>query len=119
MWKRLPALLICCSGVLAMMLFAFSGKVWCFYLAALAYGIYSGCMYFCLVYHSLAHPKKSTFFVAGNEIVVGITSMLSPLIGGVLADVFKFTGVAFIFAAVVIAAAFIVQLRMLVPRKLD
>ena len=82
------------------------------------FGIYSGCLYFYLVYHSLAHPERSGFFVAGNEVIVGITSMLAPLAGGFLADIFQFTGTAFIFAAAMSFIALLAQLTMLVPAKL-
>ena len=113
MWKKLPLALISVCGVIAMALFAFAEKLPLFYLAAVFYGIYCGCTYFMLVHNSLFHPRRSNFFVAGNEVVVGITSMLAPLAGGLLADSFKFTGAAFIFAGILIAAMVIVQYFML------
>lgn len=119
MWKRLPALLMSGCGIAGLLLFALAGALPLFYLAALLYGIYSGCLYFYLVYHSLAHPVRSGFFVAGNEVIVGITSMVSPLLGGLLADCTGFTGAAFIFAAVMTFAAFCAQLFLLKPHKLE
>jgi hypothetical protein len=113
MWKRLPLALISVCGVISMGLFAFAEKLPMFYLAAVCYGIYCGCTYFMLVHNSLCHPRRSNFFVAGNEVVVGITSMLAPLAGGLLADGFKFTGAAFVFAGILIAATVIVQYFML------
>ena len=119
MWKRFPAVLMSACGVSSLLLFAFANNLWIFYLAAVIYGTYTGSLYFYLVYHSLAHPKRSNFFVAGNEVIVGVTSMLSPLLGGALADIFKFTGSAFIFAAMITTAAFICQLVMLAPKKIQ
>ena len=126
MWKRLPALLMSFCGIISLLGFAFAVRLseyqWWglpgFYLLALTYGIYSGCLYFYLVYHSLAHPERSSFFVAGNEIIVGVTSMLSPLIGGLLVDFFNFTGAAFIFGALVTLLALSAQLILLAPSGL-
>ena len=118
MWKRFPAILMSAAGIGGLMIFTFCGNLLLFYFGALLFGIYSGCLYFYLVYHSLAHPERSGFFVAGNEVIVGITSMLAPLAGGFLADIFQFTGTAFIFAAVITFIALLAQLTMLVPAKL-
>ena len=61
MCRRFPSLLMNVPGIAALLIFAFAGNTCCFYLAALLYGIYSGCMYFYLVYHSLAHPVRNSF----------------------------------------------------------
>ncbi|MBE6358965.1 MAG: MFS transporter [Lentisphaerae bacterium] len=119
MWKRVPALLMSVTGILSLLTFAFASDVKIFYTAAACYGVYSGCLYFYLVYHSLAHPSRSGFFVAGNEIIVGVTSMLAPLVGGFIADVTGFTGSAFIFAAAAVVIAFTAQMIMLKPEKLE
>ena len=118
MWKRVPALLMSCCGIVSLLVFAFGNDLRLFYAAAAVYGIYSGCLYFYLVYHSLAHPRRSGFFVAGNEVIVGVVSMIFPVVGGFLADVFNSTGAAFIFAALVTATALVCQLVMLDPKKL-
>ncbi|MBR2345703.1 MAG: hypothetical protein IKA71_07980 [Lentisphaeria bacterium] len=122
MWRRLPAVLMGGCGIVTLLAFAFaaliSRHVAVFYLIAGAYGVYSGCFYFYLVYHSLAHPTRSGFFVTGNEIIVGVTSIVAPLLGGMLADICGYTEAAFVFAAVVALAAFIAQWYMLDPVKL-
>ena len=118
MWKRTPALLMNLFGITALLTFAFAGKLPVFYAAAVCYGIYSGCLYFYLVYHSLAHPTRSGFFVAGNEIIVGVVSMLAPIAGGFIVDISNFAGSAFIFAAIITLTALIFQLVMLDPEKL-
>jgi predicted MFS family arabinose efflux permease len=118
MWKRIPALLMSLSGIAALLMFAFGRTLPVFYLAACCYGLYTGCVYFYLVYHSLAHPTRSRFFVAGNEVLVGITSMIAPVLGGFLVDFFDFNGAAFIFAAVMIVIAMICQMVILNPLKL-
>ena len=118
MWERIPALLMSFAGIGALLMFAFGKTLPVFYLAACCYGLYTGCTYFYLVYHSLAHPVRSRFFVAGNEVLVGITSMLAPVFGGLLVDFFDFNGAAFIFAAVMVMIAMICQMVILDPVKL-
>ena len=119
MFRRFPALLMSIAGVAGLLIFTFAHSLMYFYPAAVLGGIYSGCIYFYLVYHSLAHPEKSSFFVAGNEIIVGVVSISSTLIGGLLVDCFNFTGAAFVFASLLVLIAFATQLTMLVPEKLQ
>ncbi|MBQ9786559.1 MAG: hypothetical protein IJW33_00120 [Lentisphaeria bacterium] len=113
MWKKLPALLMTIPAVISLLLFAFAESVGFFYLAAVIYGIYSGVFYFYLVYHSLSHPTRSRFFVAGNEIIVGVVNLIAPVVGGFTVDVSKFTGAAFIFALIMVLAAFAAQMVIL------
>ncbi len=119
MFRRFPALLMSVCGVAALLIFTFAHTLACFYLAALLCGIYAGCLYFYLVYHSLAHPERSSFFVAGNEVIVGVVSILSTLTGGLLVDLFNFTGAAFVFAALLVTVSFAAQLTMLAPGRLQ
>ena len=113
MWRKLPALLMTLPAVLSLLLFAFAADLKIFYMAAVIYGIYSGIFYFYLVYHSLAHPTRSRFFVAGNEVIVGIVNLLAPVIGGMIVDISGFTGSPFIFAMVMALIAFAAQIMIL------
>jgi predicted MFS family arabinose efflux permease len=113
MWRKVPALLMTLPAVLSLLLFAFATDLKIFYAAAVIYGIYSGTFYFYLVYHSLAHPTRSRFFVAGNEVIVGIVNLLAPVIGGMFVDITGFTGSPFIFALAMAAAAFTAQMVIL------
>lgn len=113
MWRKVPALLMTLPAVLSLLLFAFATDLKIFYAAAVIYGIYSGTFYFYLVYHSLAHPTRSRFFVAGNEVIVGIVNLLAPVIGGMFVDITGFTGSPFIFALAMAAAAFAAQMVIL------
>jgi MFS family permease len=119
MYRRLPAFLMGMCAVTSLLIFAFGKQLPLFYIGAVIYGIYSGALYFYMVFHSLSHPERSGFFVAGNEVLVGITSMVSPLVGGMLADAAGFIGTAFIFAAIMSLSAFIAQMIMLNPAKLE
>lgn len=119
MYRRIPAFLMGLCAVTSLLIFAFGRELPFFYIGAVIYGIYSGSLYFYLVFHSLSHPERSGFFVAGNEVLVGVTNMVSPMLGGLLADATGFIGMAFIFAAVMSLIAFIAQMIMLNPAKME
>lgn len=85
MYKALPVLLFGTCGVVALLVFSVSGEFLPLALAAVLFGVYSGSFFFYLVFHSLVHPEHSTRYVAINESVVGLTSLLGPLAAGVLA----------------------------------
>ena len=86
MYRPVPVALFSLSGLLGLLLFGMGSKPGTFYMAALFYGIYSGMFFFYLVFHSLVHPTRSSKYVAINEAVVGITSIIGPIAGGVIAD---------------------------------
>ncbi|MCF7863629.1 MAG: MFS transporter [Kiritimatiellales bacterium] len=89
MYKALPVLLFGTCGVVALLMFSFSGEFLPLALASALFGIYSGSFFFYLVFHSLVHPEHSTRYVAINESVVGLTSLLGPLAAGLLATGFS------------------------------
>ena len=87
-WMRKPLyqLIYGILGVAGLCLFAFApGEAWYFYLAALLYGLYSSNFYFLLVYFSIEDTAHAAENVGVNEFIVGITSIIAPMIGGVLA----------------------------------
>ena len=59
MFRKLPTLLFNLCGIASLAMFALCNRVELLYLAAILGGIYTGSMYFSLVFHSLIHPKKS------------------------------------------------------------
>ena len=108
MFRRAGVAAFSLLGVVSLGVFALARSVPLFYLAAAGYGICSGCVYFYLVYHSLAHPTRSEHFVSGNEVIVGVISTAAPMLGGVLADRFD-TPAPFVFAAGALLLAWIIQ----------
>lgn len=116
MFRRLPVLAFSLAGIGGLLLFALAGSVPLFYLAAAVYGVYSGCIYFYFVYHSLAHPVRPGYFVSGNEAIVGIISMTAPALGGLLADLAG-TSAPFLFAVGVIVLAWAVQFTVVTDRN--
>ena len=84
MYRPMPAVVAGLSGAASLLLFGFGDRIWCFYLAAVLYGLYSGAFYFYLVFYSLVHPEKAPHYVGINELIVGIVSVLGPLLGGML-----------------------------------
>ena len=71
-----------CSVVGLMLFLCGFGTNYLLYPGAILIGIYSGVVGFCLVFYSLAHPEKAGKYVAINEITVGATNTLSPLLIG-------------------------------------
>jgi len=57
---------------------------------AILFGVYAGSFFFYLVFHALIHPQRSSQYVAINESVVGICTMLGAILGGFMADRFGF-----------------------------
>ncbi|MCI5779784.1 MAG: hypothetical protein MR051_08245 [Lentisphaeria bacterium] len=108
MFQRMPVLAFSLAGSSGLLIFALARMTALFYWAAVIYGVYSGCIYFYFVYHSLAHPVRAGYFVSGNEVIVGVISMVSPLAGGALADGFT-SRAPFVFAAGVILLAWLIQ----------
>ena len=73
-------------GIIAMMLFLSVPPDWHFWLiGACLLGIFYGVFYFTSTFHALINPVKSARYAAGNETIVGLTSTLAPIFGGLLA----------------------------------
>jgi len=68
---------------------------------AVLIGMCSGLIGFCLVFYSLAHPAKAARYVAVNEVTVGLTNTLSPLVIG--SGSFLLTGQVWVPFAILIA----------------
>ena len=85
MYKAWPILLFGICGVSALFVFGSSSNFLPLALSSVLFGVYSGALFFYLVFHSLVHPEHSTRYVAINESVVGFTCMLGPLLAGFLA----------------------------------
>lgn len=99
MYRPVPILLAGTAGALALALFGLGGSPAWFYVGAVLYGIFSGCCYFYLVFHSLVHPTRSSHYVAVNETVVGIASILGPIAGGLLSGINGNASLTFLLAA--------------------
>jgi len=96
-------------GILAPVLWVVSGAPAVLYLAAIAFGIYTGSFYFYLVFHALAHPHRAPQYVSINEIVVGLTGLVTPVLAGWLAETSGSYRLTFGFAAGVVLVTVIIQ----------
>lgn len=101
MYRTGPALAFGLAGMLGLLAFGIATNPWLLMAGALLFGIYSGGMFFYLVFHALVHPEKSGRYVATNEAVVGLAGMIGAAAGGWLADRYGF-GVLFGLGAGVI-----------------
>jgi len=106
MYRPRPAMLFGACGVLGLLLFGMGTRLPVFYCAAVAYGIFSGATYFCLVFHSLVHPTRSAHYVAVNEAVVGAANITGPVLGGWAAAAAGNSGIPFLGAAALVAVTF-------------
>jgi DHA1 family quinolone resistance protein-like MFS transporter len=77
-------------GILGALAFGFARVPAALALGAVLFGIYAGSFFFYLVFHALVHPQRSSQYVAINESVVGVCSMLGAMIGGWVADRYGF-----------------------------
>jgi MFS family permease len=111
MYKPVPVIIFSLSGLLGLLLFGLGAKAGTFYMAALFYGIYSGMFFFYLVFHSLMHPTKSSKYVATNEAVVGFTSIIGPIAGGIIADKTN-SNIPFYLVAILVLLVMVVQARV-------
>ena len=104
MYRKIPGVMVNLAGLAALLGFGLCTTVTGFMLSALLFGIYSGCFYFLLVFHSLVHPTKSSRYLAGNETIVGITGIVAPALGGALVTP-ESSGWAFLVGALLVMAA--------------
>jgi MFS family permease len=104
MYKFTPVSIFGCFGLVATVAFGLTHNVWGYYAAAVIFGIYSGTMFFYLVFHSLVHPSKAGRYVAVNEMVVGGCGIFGPLFGGILADKISMSTPYFASAVIILAA---------------
>ncbi len=81
MFRPLPLVAALVSGLAGMTLFGLAASPVLFCTGALFYGAYCGIFYFQLVFYSVAHPTKSTKYIAMNEFTVGVSSAASGFTG--------------------------------------
>ena len=104
-YRRLPMVVASLCGIASMVLFGTGGNIWSFAAAALLFGCYGGYFYCCYVFHSMAHPTRSTYCLGINEALVGLAGVFGPLVGGFLSSP-EASGHAFlIFALPIVVAA--------------
>ncbi len=75
-----------CGAIAALLLFAFSASGAMYLLGAVLLGCFSGIYCFNMTYHALANYTKSARYAAGNETIVGGTSVFAPIAAGLIAD---------------------------------
>ncbi|HOW73238.1 MAG TPA: MFS transporter [Phycisphaerae bacterium] len=104
MYRPWPILAIGAAGTVALALFALADTSATFFVAAACLGLYTGSMYFYLVFHSLVHPEYSARYVSINEAMVGLTGIAGPALGGLVADLQSPSSSYLVIAAIVMVA---------------
>jgi len=83
-WGLLGASVLCIASLLIM---GSTGSGAMAQIAAAMFGCFSGLLAFNMTFHALANADKSSRYAAGNETIVGITSILAPISAGWIADI--------------------------------
>lgn len=109
-WMYRPAAVVAFGflGIAGALAFGFGQSPLLLCAGAILFGIYTGSFFFYLVFHALIHPVRSAQYVAINESVVGICSVLGAVLGGFVADRFGF-GALYASGATLILMALILQ----------
>ncbi len=95
-------------GITGAFVFGFGHSPLMLCAGAVMFGIYAGSFFFYLVFHALVHPQRSSFYVAINESVVGICTMVGAVLAGFVADRYGF-GTLYGSGAILILVALILQ----------
>jgi predicted MFS family arabinose efflux permease len=86
MYRPMAIMAFGLAGMLGLVAFGFGQTTLALVTGAVLFGVYSGSLFFYLVFHALVHPQRSSRYVAINESVVGVCSMAGAMIGGWVAD---------------------------------
>jgi len=108
MYHARPVVMCGLAGAVGTVCLGYGTTLPILYAGAILFGLYSGAFFFYLVFHSLAHPKRSAQYVAINESAVGVGGIAGPLLGGFLADWAGF-GSAYLTGAILILVVITVQ----------
>lgn len=101
-------------GILGLGCFMFCQQIVGLYCGAAAVGIFSGGAYCYVVFRALSDVEHSVCIASGSEIVVGLSSLLMPLIAALLLKVGSFPLIFGITAGLIV---FGVALQLIVWRK--
>ncbi len=74
------------TGAAAFVIFAATADWRLYALAAILLGVFSGVMCFTATFHALINPDKTAQYASVNETLVGVGSVVAPLLGGLLAS---------------------------------
>lgn len=116
MYRPMPLAVFGVFGILGVVGFAFSMSVPMFCLSAISVGIFSAGVFFYMVFHAVIHPAKSAHYIAINEGVVGMSSFVCPLAGGLIADHVGF-GSAYAAVVAVVVGALAIQVGVHLARR--
>ena len=79
-------------------------NIYMLFSGSVLFGIFAGMFYFMLVFHALSHPARSGRYIGVNEMLLGLTGIAGPALGGMAANAVSISAV-FCACAVLIAAA--------------
>lgn len=81
MYRRTTVCISAVCAVIGLLIYILAfGNLFLMYAGAVLIGYFSGIVGFCLVFYSLANPVRAPKYVAVNEVVVGLTNTLTPIL---------------------------------------
>ena len=115
MYSRLPVVFFMLFGVAGIWLMTFGDRsLPLMYASAVLCGIYTTPAYFLFVFHSLIHPTKNGIYVSINEALVGVSGIVTPFLGGLIAS---HASTAAAFQAMGICLVLLTGVQLLLYRK--
>ena len=115
MYMTYPLVISGLCGMAGLVLLCVSRQVPLLYVSTFLYGIFSGVFYFVTIFHSQVHPTKNAQYVATNEAVVGIVSVVGSIGGGAIAESF---GLRTTFGICVALILFLIIIQILMMARL-
>lgn len=103
MYRPGPALVFGACGTFGTLLIGWGVSPLQLYAGAVTFGICLGGICFGLVFHAIVHPVHSARNVARNELVVGLSGIAGPALGGLLGDAVSLQA-PYLVGAVLLAA---------------
>jgi MFS family permease len=112
MYRPGPALTFGACGTLGTLLIGWGFTPAHLYAGAILFGLCLGGLCFGLVFHAIVDPVHSARNVARNELVVGLSGIAGPALGGLLGDAVSLQA-PYLVAAILLAAFALLQTLVL------
>ena len=86
MWGRGVFMCGTLTGVGGLLCWFLGSSILSLFAGAVLFGLCGGIFYFSLVFHALSHREKSGIYLGINELIIGVTGIAGPVVGGMAAQ---------------------------------
>ncbi len=115
MFRTYPLVISGLCGIAGLLMLCFFRQIPLLYASTFLYGIFSGIFYYATIFHSQVHPTKNAQYVATNEAIVGIVSVVGSIGGGAIAEHF---GIRTTFGICCVLIAILIVLQTILMARL-